>query len=200
MFLLHRPADDRLRELIAAQRELPFTYPAVGATRRPQPPRGFVVDHNRVRLGSGAEAYRRAVEAVQSWRMFDLGWLQLCWPDAPIAAGTAVGLLVRHLGLWSVSTTRVVYVLDERGGPVQRHGFAYGTLPHHVECGEERFTVEWRRDDDSVWYDLYAFSRPQHPLARLGYPYTRLLQKRFARDSKQAMVRAVQPDESKSEK
>jgi uncharacterized protein (UPF0548 family) len=27
-------------------------------------------------------------------------------------------------------------------GPVRRFGFAYGTLPDHVESGEERFTVE----------------------------------------------------------
>lgn len=61
------------------------------------------------------------------------------------------------------------------------------------EPSEERFTVEWNRVDGSVWYDLYAFSRPWHPLARLGYPLGRALQKRFARDSKHAMVRAVGP-------
>jgi uncharacterized protein (UPF0548 family) len=35
-------------------------------------------------------------------------------------------------------------------------------------AGEERFTVEWRCQDDSLWYDLLAFSLPRHPLARLG--------------------------------
>jgi hypothetical protein len=43
----------------------------------------------------------------------------------------------------------------------------------------------------SVWYDLYAFSRP-NMLARLAYPYTRSLQKSFAKDSKSAMQKAVQ--------
>ena len=42
-----------------------------------------------------------------------------------------------------------------------------------------------------VVYDLYAFSRPNHLLAHLGYPLTRMLQKQFAEDSKQAMFRAV---------
>jgi uncharacterized protein (UPF0548 family) len=51
--------------------------------------------------------------------------------------------------------------------------------------------VEWRREDDSVFYDLYAFSRPNHFLAKLGYPLARRLQRRFARDSLQAMVRAT---------
>ena len=80
--------------------------------------------------------------------------------------------------------------MDEQG-PVQRYGFAYGTLPEHAESGEERFTVEWHEADDAVWYDILAFSRPQQLLAQLGYPFTRRLQKRFARDSAAAMRRAV---------
>jgi hypothetical protein len=42
-----------------------------------------------------------------------------------------------------------------------------------------------------VLYDIVAFSRPRHFLARLGYPYTRIVQRRFARDSAAAMLRAV---------
>jgi uncharacterized protein (UPF0548 family) len=64
-------------------------------------------------------------------------------------------------------------------------------LPEHAERGEERFTVEWRRDEGSVHYDLYAFSRPNHLLARIGHPLARRLQRRFARDSIGAMLRAA---------
>ena len=63
----------------------------------------------------------------------------------------------------------------------RRFGFAYGTLPDHVECGEERFTVECGQDD-SVWYDILAFSRPRHPLAKLGQPLVRRWQKQFAQE------------------
>ncbi|MGO9272051.1 MAG: DUF1990 family protein [Terriglobia bacterium] len=63
-------------------------------------------------------------------------------------------------------------------------------MRQHPEIGEERFTVEFHPDDQTVWYDIYARSRP-HPLARLAYPITRALQKRFARDSKSAMQTAV---------
>jgi uncharacterized protein (UPF0548 family) len=83
-----------------------------------------------------------------------------------------------------------VYTIDETG-PVCRFGFAYGTLPDHAESGEERFLVEWDRATDAVHYDILAFSRPRHPLARIGYPLTRRTQKRFARDSAAAMRRAV---------
>jgi uncharacterized protein (UPF0548 family) len=80
-------------------------------------------------------------------------------------------------------------LVDERSSS-EKFGFAYGTLTDHGERGEERFTVEFN-SDQTVWYDLFAFSRP-NMLARLAYPYTRLLQKRFASDSKAAMQKAVQ--------
>jgi uncharacterized protein (UPF0548 family) len=148
-----------------------------------------VVDHNQVRLGDGPDVFEQATMALRRWRMFQLEWVELFWPSAPIEVGTDVAVLVRACGLWSLNACRIVYVVDETT-PVRRYGFAYGTLPEHAESGEERFCVEWRRDDDSVWYDILAFSRPCHPLARWGYPLTRLMQKRFARDSMAAMRRA----------
>jgi uncharacterized protein (UPF0548 family) len=60
-----------------------------------------------------------------------------------------------------------------------------------MQRGEERFTVEWNRDDDSVWYEIFAFSRPQKMLTRLGYPLSRWLQKRFAEGSKLAMLQSI---------
>jgi uncharacterized protein (UPF0548 family) len=122
--------------------------------------------------------------------MFNLGWIQIYSADTPIAVGKTVATLVALPGLYSLNACRIVYVLDE-DGPTQRYGFAYGTLPIHEERGEERFIVEWHRDDDSVWYDLLAFSQPNHVLTWAGYPLTRMLQRRFARDSKVAMVRTV---------
>ena len=50
--------------------------------------------------------------------------------------------------------------------------------------------LEFHADDETVWYDLYAFSRPRG-LARLAYPFSRTLQGQFIRDSKDAILRAV---------
>ena len=97
----------------------------------------------------------------------------------------------RAIGVWWLNACRVVYVVDETG-PLSKFGFAYGTLPGHVESGEERFLVEWNRnDDDGVWYDIIAFSRPHQLSARLGYTVVRRLQKRFGRDSAASMLRVV---------
>jgi uncharacterized protein (UPF0548 family) len=122
--------------------------------------------------------------------MFEIPWIRLYWPTAPIQVGTVVAVVVNHFAFYSLNAARVVYVVDE-DVPMHRFGFAYGTLVEHAESGEERFTVEWNRTDDSVWYDILAFSRPRATLAKLGYPLARLLQKRFARTSLVSMSRAA---------
>jgi uncharacterized protein (UPF0548 family) len=182
---------DRLavQRFIDNQRALPFTYSAVGATRA-EPPAGYVVDRNRTLLGHGEGAYQSAVAAIRRWEMFRIPGLELCWPEAPIEAGSTVAVLTRVFGFWWLNACRIVYVLDEEE-PIRRFGFAYGTLPEHGESGEERFGVEWRSSDDSVWYDILAFSRPNHFLVSLGFPFARRIQKRFAADSLVAMKRAV---------
>jgi uncharacterized protein (UPF0548 family) len=121
--------------------------------------------------------------------MFEMPWIDLYWPDTLIEPGAIVAVLVAHLGFWSLNACRIIYVIEEHG-PSEKYGFAYGTLPDHREIGEERFTVEFNPADKTVSYDIYAFSRPSM-LARLAYPFTRILQKRFARDSKAAMQKAV---------
>jgi uncharacterized protein (UPF0548 family) len=189
MFRLTAPSDDDVRRFLASQRDLPFSYPEVGASRA-VPPAGYNVDHNRIKLGSGPETFQRAVAALRRWEMFNIGWVRLCWPDTPVV-GAIFGVAIRHLGFWSLNSARIVYVVEE-DDPIQRYGFAYGTLPGHAERGEERFTVEWRHDDDTVWYDLFAFSRPHHALVWAGYPLARMLQRRFAGDSKAAMARSVE--------
>jgi len=185
MFLIRKPSEESIRKFIASQRDSDFSYKEIGASREPVP-LGYTVDHNRIRLGEGASCFARSVEAIKRWEMFNLGWVKLCWSDARVEKGTVVAVLAHHLGFWSLNACRIVYVIDE-DGPIRRFGFAYGTLSDHAESGEERFSVEWRNEDDSVWYDLLAFSRPNKLLARAGYPVARLLQKRFAKMSKEAM-------------
>ncbi len=192
MFLLRQPSSGTIAQFISSQQNLSFSYSEVGTTKSESGdgPRGYTVDHNRIRLGQGERTYQRAIAALRSWQQFDLGWVTLVPPAQPLQVGTTVAVQAKTFGCWSLNATRVVYVIDEKDFEKARFGFAYGTLPDHVERGEERFTVEWRADD-SVWYDISAFSRPRHPLVRLGFPITRMLQKRFVRDSLAVMRKRV---------
>jgi uncharacterized protein (UPF0548 family) len=185
MFRLRKPDERCLEQIRERHTALPLSYPEVGCTRAPAPA-GYTDDGYRVQLGAGAVVFERAREALRDWRMLRLGWVEPCWPHAPIKEGVLVGTLARLLGVWAVNVCRIVEVVDENA----RFGFAYGTLPGHVERGEERFLVE-RRDDDSVWYEVRAVSKPGTWLTRLGYPLTRRWQRRFGRDSMQTMVEAV---------
>lgn len=190
VFLLRKPSTEFVRHCLLSQNDQPFSYDRPGATREETAPADYHVDHNRLQLGRGALIFEQACEALRQWKMFDMRWVQLCWTNTPIEAHATVAVLISHAGFWSLNPSRIVYVIEDHR-KCERYGFAYGTLPQHSERGEERFSVEFHRDDDSVWYDIYAFSRPRS-WARLGYPYARMLQRRFARESMSAMKRAVE--------
>lgn len=192
MFLVRQPSDETIQQFITSQHDLPFSYREVGATRSEAAPPGYNVDHNRIRLGDGEDVYLRAVAALRSWRQFDLGWVTIVPRNTPVEVGSTVAVQARTFGFWSLSAARVVYVIEDVAR-VKRFGFAYGTLPNHVECGEERFTIE-QGEDGSVWYDIYAFSHPQHPLVKIGFPIARKLQKRFAKESLARISRAAQAE------
>jgi uncharacterized protein (UPF0548 family) len=191
VILLREPSYARIERFLDVQRSLPFSYPEVGASREGAPP-GYPINNRRGRLGVGSEAFVRVAEALRGWKMYETGWTELCRPDAPIAEGTVVGVLGRHFGLWSLNACRIAYVIEEEGPHLKRYGFAFGTLPAHVERGEERFTVEWRRADDSVSYEVFAFARPAHPLTKVGPPFVRMIQRRFATDSLRSMAEALE--------
>jgi uncharacterized protein (UPF0548 family) len=186
MFTLHPPTDRHLLATRLKQAAAPFSYPHLGCTRSTSPPQGYDADRNRVLLGRGAGVFEAAREALRRWVQFPAGWVRVDPPDAPIRVGTVVSVSARVFGVWWANTCRIADVTDDP----DRFGFAYGTLPSHVEMGEERFSVE-RAADGAVWYEILAHSRPRHWLPRLAYPLTRRVQRRFARDSLAAMARAL---------
>ena len=193
MFRIGTLNDEAVADFLAHQETLDFSYSPTGFTSAP-PPAGWEVDHNRVCLGRGRAVFERGQAALRAWKMFELGWVQLRPLGVPLEAGQQVCVMARSLGMLAVNACRIVRTFDEVDSspePVHLYGFTYGTLPAHVERGEERFVVTWDPASDEVWYDILAYSQPAHPLARLGKPWVRRQQARFARDSMAAMVAAV---------
>jgi uncharacterized protein (UPF0548 family) len=181
MFLITKPSRSAIQSFLDGQQHHGLSYPEVGATDGSLPPR-YTVDHNRVLLGKGRPVFDAAKASLREWRMFKLGWVEV-FPEKPvIAVGETVSIAVSHFGFWSLNACRIVYVINEE----RRFGFAYGTVEDHAEQGEERFSTEWL-EDDSVWFDILAFSRPRQWQARLARPLSRRLQKKFARDAMAAM-------------
>ena len=158
-FYQRQPSDKEITAFLQSQADLPFSYAAVGATQT-TPPAGYGIDHNRICLGRGADVYQQACAALERWEMFNLGWVRLCWPTTSITSGATVGVIAQLGSIHILNSCRVVYTVNETTQASVRFGFAYGTLPAHIERGEERFLIEWRQADDTVWYDILAFSQP----------------------------------------
>lgn len=144
-------------------------------------PFGYMLDHNRTQIGHGEDDFAAACEALREWKMFPSRWTKISPTSAPLREGMVVAMQAHALGLWWLNACRIVYLVNEYA-PIRRVGFAYGTLPAHVEQGEERFTVELH-SDGSVWYDVRA--------VRCAKPLARRLQRRFVHDSQLAMREAV---------
>lgn len=187
LFSLTPPRADDIARLRASLKDAPYHYDDPGATRLFTPPRGYDADHNRRLLGHGAATFEKAKAAIRSWRMFHMPWVTLHDTSAPIIAGEVVCVVFNVMKLWAMNFNRIVYVVEDQG-ELERFGFAYGTLTHHAESGEERFLVEWNHADDTVHYDLAAYSRPNHILTKLGYPIARHYQKKFVTTSLAAMA------------
>lgn len=185
MVVFRRPSSDLIRFFLEKQVKTQYTYPETGATDNDGSLPGYINDRNRILLGQGEAVYRAACEALLQWRMFPGGWAWIEPAGAPIVPGQNLLMVARILGLYWLNGCRIVYTLDGTG-PDRRFGFAYGTLPGHAECGEERFSIEWLADD-TVWYDLKAFSKPRHWLTKVFEPVARLYQRRFVRESLRKM-------------
>ena len=187
MFLTHRPTKSAIEKFIDESTDLPLSYQPIGLAKESPP--GFNVDMASAIVGHGADVFARAKRALTEWRHFELGWVELFPRAAPIEPGTVVAVLAHHLGFWSLNGCRVVHKFGD--DDVTEFGFAYGTLTNHIEMGEESFAVSLSRETEEVIYQIRAVSKPRALLARIGYPYARISQSRFRRDSIAAMRRAI---------
>jgi uncharacterized protein (UPF0548 family) len=188
-FHWRKPTADEIAHFRARNEHVPFSYTALGQSSSGHPA-GYTLDHNRVMLGRGEEIWKRACAALENWRMFPRVWTAIEPATEPIRVGTTFAMLAHAFGVWWMSACRIVYRVDETTADGRKYfGFAYGTLPAHVEEGEERFLIEMLADG-SVWYDLRAFSRPRFWPVKMMRPLARRLQKRFVRESLAAMQQA----------
>lgn len=191
---LTRPTRSEIAARLSAP-GAPFSYAEVGATRDLGDATpglvesGYDVDRRPFPMGTGRERFERVRDALLSWRHFDVPWLTFHGASAPPTAGQAVAVLVRVAGLWLLNPCRVVWV-DRPEAGAEAVAFAYGTLSGHAERGEERFRVSLDPASGDVTYEIASFSRPGTLLTRLGYPFARRFQRRFAEASAAALARA----------
>jgi uncharacterized protein (UPF0548 family) len=187
MFLVRPPDDDRLDRLLADMAGQDLTYPEVGATEEPGAlPGGYHHGRAETVVGEGDADFAAAVDGIRTWRLHRGQGIRVAPAEPPVAPGTDVALVVPSLGLHVFAACRIVWVVDEP----ERFGFGYGTLPVHPASGEEAFVVD-RAPGGEVRLSIVAFSRPRHPLARLGAPVMRRQQARATAGYMDALRRHV---------
>ncbi|EIE23935.1 hypothetical protein COCSUDRAFT_32909 [Coccomyxa subellipsoidea C-169] len=170
--------------------------------------KGWQSDYDRVQVGKGKQAYRKAKDFVSEWQHMGLGWVDTNRPAVKV--GEHVIVMAQVLGLlWMCNPLRILYAKEEKGlipaaamlrarrqpactSRGLRFDLGQTTLEGHSLAGEERFSVQWSKEDDSVWYEIYAISRPATLLALASYPLTRYYQQRFRRESMAAVQRAAE--------
>jgi len=148
------------------------TYRQVGATVTGGGPEGFRHDRYTADLGRGPQTYLRAVQGLKTWKAHRLPGVRVFPGDQEIQIGATVVVTLGTPVLALAAPCRIVGVVDEP----TRWGFSYGTLPGHPEQGEEAFVVSMS-PDETVHFDIVAFSRPGDSLVRLSGPIGRGVQK-----------------------
>ena len=174
MFVIGRPSEERLGQVLADMRAATVTYPEVGATARPEElPAGYHHVRATAELGHGDAVFEAAADGVRTWRLHRGQGIRVLPDDPGLAAGADVVLDVPLMGLHVIAACRVVWSVDD----ADRVGFGYGTLPVHPESGEEAFVVE-RTPSGDVVVEIAAFSRPRALLTKLGGPVARRQQRK----------------------
>jgi uncharacterized protein (UPF0548 family) len=187
VFRLTRPSVGDLSRLFAKAKAADLSYPEVNATRDSPLPAGYRLDRYQRQLSSDEFAFERAVEALRAWKAHVGAGVEVMPDDAGVTVGETVVFVVKTIGFWTAAPCRVVYVVDEP----DRFSFAYGTLPGHPEQGEAAMSVD-RNESEGVVFRIVSFSRTVEPLARLGSPVTRLIQRRVTNRYLEALAAATE--------
>lgn len=122
--------------------------------------------------------FRRAATAILGYRVFPARLVSGVIRREPVRPGDTVGIRFHVLpGVDLFFAARVTEAFDEPTPTGHRAGFTYRTLVGHPELGEETFSAEKDATTGIVRAVMASWSRPGVPLARLGKPVARALQK-----------------------
>lgn len=170
---LIRPSDSAaLARLVEDLSSTEPNYSDIGATLAGTRPDGFHHDHYEAELGQGPQTFQRAVTGLKTWKAHRLPGMRVFPDDQEVLTGATIVVTLGTPIVALAVPCRIVSVIDGQ----TRWGFAYGTLPGHPEQGEEAFIVSIA-PDQTVRFEIKAFSRPGDPLVRLSGPIARGIQK-----------------------
>jgi uncharacterized protein (UPF0548 family) len=161
-----------MKRLVDVLHDAQPTYSEIGDTLVGTKPVGFHHDRYETDLGHGPEIFQRAVAGLKAWETHRLPGVRVFPAGQEIQPGVTVVVTLGTSLLALAAPCRIVGVVDEES----RWGFAYGTLPGHPERGEEAFVVSIA-SNETVRFEVVAFSRPDVLIVRISGPIGRAMQK-----------------------
>lgn len=177
----HEPSEmAALRRLARIGQPADLTYAEHGLTKIGHAPAGYRTVRRRVRVGSGEDAFRRVADGILDWDLHRGAGLTVPEDTPRAAPGVRV---VSGMGIGPVripAPCRVLWSVEPEGEGPRRSGFGYGTLQGHPVKGEESFTAVLEADG-SVWFEVFAYSRPANLLLRAASPVTERTQEHVTR-------------------
>ena len=192
------------RSYLSSKANAPFNHDFVGASKDEEsiPSSKFRVLQREVSVGSGKADFDKASKLMFSFAMINkLQWAEVIAPET-VRVGDTIGTLVKCYKLvWSLNPCRITSV--RREDTMSEVGFS--TLSGHLIAGEERFRVIYNKDDGSVKFTMFSFTKgattgpgilgvPGGIVGRLAMPFIRPLQRRFFSCQAAAMVSLMQRD------
>lgn len=191
MLFLRKPTAEFIDRYLERQAQRPLGFEPAGISRG-EAPAGYQWAEARALLGEGEAAFAAARRAICRWAMMPREMLEVYPAAPPPEPGTVVAILIKSWGLWWLNSCRVLFV-EETGGTEPQFALTYGTLPDHLERGEERFGVRMTATGE-VWYELRAVWRHNQWASRVMPAAVRKEQARFRRLSCRAMQMAVEEE------
>lgn len=181
------PTDREVEAILTQLAEVPCNYEPVGATGDGLrvAPRGYVLDAYETELGRGDGVFEAACEQLARFGNYPPSFTRVIANGEQLETGLCFATLATHFGFASLHPCRVLEVFREEDK--RRFGFSLGTLPGHIGAGEERFSIRQDANDGVVRYEVQAISKPGGWLGWLGAPVFRSFQRRFARETQEAM-------------
>ena len=93
MLCLQKPSQELISDFIFEQKDTQLNYSHVKATADYATKEQFLkddrfkifdFDEHMIKLGEGPETFRKAIDALKSWKPFFLDWVELCYPETPV--------------------------------------------------------------------------------------------------------------------
>ena len=138
-------------------------------------------------LASGAKDVRGKVAAILAWVPFAVGWADIATGGESPRVGLDVVVSARRYGVHFAAPCRVI----ETDESADSFGFTYGTLPGHIERGEERFRVTRLPATGEVFYEIHVMAAPGIWFAKPGRLIVERHRRGFRAASAAAMARFV---------